>query len=539
MDLEKPQTKRFQKILAEFVQLKAAGKLNGRAAMIKDELKDVASDNGLDFNNELEQITKKTRKNPLPSVESDAFGSFDSLKELKKKALRWAKEHLAGKKVHNIDQDIDIVINWQGIKKTSSSYLSENKLLSIKVLPALLKYGILFSKEPDKYERDEIKNIYKFSSLAKIDNCEYDVYLVVRETLQGKFFYDHNLSKIKKPGGSGNSPQRENMHQPSPGLHSKDMKNSIKRENPCGCQTRENPVDVPFTMTLKEIIDLRGLINSAYLFNSMLGAAAPCYTIQPWESTENRLMVFYIPHYNKKIFNLYLLIDGELEDSFCQKGSTNSKKNHFQYLLNELVKKWGDLKVVIYDQDHAKKVLGAKRYKQQEREFAKKQGKGSKKPKSKKKAKKPKKSSSKKSTIADTYEGYIRQPRNAAVLPVDEIEPRTSDISPEKLKRAKKLMQKAKQGQGELRQPIHVKLNSGNKYKWQVIDGNTTLIIAKNADWEKIPAVIEADHKKADKQREKPPESKPEKEKEQSGDLDLAAIQDSQNKINEFIDSLL
>lgn len=176
-----------------------------------------------------------TRKNgSIPAVKSNAFGPYTTLKDLKKRVLKWAKKNLAGKTIQNIDQDIPIQINWQGLKKSAGSYFSKNKLLSIKKLPSLLTSGILISKEPDKEKRAEIKAIYKFTAPIQIDNCKYETFLVVRETLQGRFYYDHNLSEIKKPGGiSGNSPQKENMHQPSPGTKKgKETRNKKQRPNP-------------------------------------------------------------------------------------------------------------------------------------------------------------------------------------------------------------------------------------------------------------------------------------------------------------------
>src|SRR5699024_6857916 len=101
--------------------------------------------------------------------------------------------------------------------------------------------------------------------------------------------------------------------------------------------------------------------------NSMLGSAMACYARKPWESTTAHLSVIYISDYHNQIFNLDLLLDGHLEDRFCDKGRG---KNHFKILLKKLVKKWGDLEIRIYDQGHAKKVLGAKQYKKQERKYA-------------------------------------------------------------------------------------------------------------------------------------------------------------------------
>lgn len=97
-----------------------------------------------------------------------------------------------------------------------------------------IDFGHLGKQRAGQGKKAEIKAIYKFTAPIQIDNFKYEALLVVRETLQGRFYYDHNLSEIKKPGGiSGNSPHRENMHQPSPGTKkSKEKRNKKQRYNP-------------------------------------------------------------------------------------------------------------------------------------------------------------------------------------------------------------------------------------------------------------------------------------------------------------------
>jgi hypothetical protein len=61
-----------------------------------------------------------------------------------------------------------------------------------------LESSRLYSIEKDKRKRKDIKNIYKFVSTCTIKGKRYFVYIVVRETKEGIFYYDHG--KItKKP----------------------------------------------------------------------------------------------------------------------------------------------------------------------------------------------------------------------------------------------------------------------------------------------------------------------------------------------------
>jgi hypothetical protein len=263
----------------------------------------------------------------------------------------------------------------------------------------------------------------------------------------------------------------------------------------------------------------------------MLGSAMPCYARKPWESTTPHLSVVYIPDYHKYIANLDLLLDGHLEDRFCAKGKG---KDRFKICLKQLVEKWGDLEVVIYDQGHAKKVLGAKRYKKQEREFAKKQGKGSKKPKSKKK--KSTTPSGKKLKNGSSYKSYVKETDGSQLIPLNQLQ-LTSNVSGSKMSRAIKYMNEAKAGKRPKREPIVAKQIGPDKYK--VVDGRTTVSVAKKAGWAKIPAIVES--KKETKEKTKTPSKKATNKPthHEDNDIDLAAVQASQNKINEFIDSLL
>ena len=168
--------------------------------------------------------SRTSRENQeIPAVSNNEFGSYTNISDLKKKALAWAKKNLVGKDVLNDEQKIHIHLNWQGLKKAAGSYYTINKLLSIRKLPVLLKKAHLVSIDPDRKKRSEIKAIYKFETPVSIKGAQYTAHLVVRETKQGRFYYDHNLIEIRKPDGiSGDfSQKRKNTHQPSPGSPNK------------------------------------------------------------------------------------------------------------------------------------------------------------------------------------------------------------------------------------------------------------------------------------------------------------------------------
>ncbi|WP_069130744.1 ATPase/DNA packaging protein [Rhodohalobacter halophilus] len=132
---------------------------------------------------------------------------------------------------------------------------------------------------------------------------------------------------------------------------------------------RANPVEVPFRITLSEIDKLHK-VRSWKRANSMFGSKMPCYAkAHSGESESAHLSIRYTPDYNNKKYVLELLLDGRLETQICTEGASGG----FKASWRQLVKEYGDLEVMIYSQDHAKKVLGAKEYKRQERKFKKAQ----------------------------------------------------------------------------------------------------------------------------------------------------------------------
>ena len=147
-------------------------------------------------------------------------------------------------------------------------------------------------------------------------------------------------------------------------MANRDLENLIEH-----VQIRANPVDVPFRITLAEIDNLHK-VRSWKRVNSMLGSKMPCFArAHSGESDSAHLSIRYIPDYKHKKYVLELLLDGRLEAQICSEGATGGFKASWKQLVNQ----YGELEVMIYAQDHAKKVLGAKEYKRQERKHEKAQ----------------------------------------------------------------------------------------------------------------------------------------------------------------------
>ncbi|WP_416208543.1 hypothetical protein [Fodinibius sp.] len=157
----------------------------------------------------------------------------------------------------------------------------------------------------------------------------------------------------KDAGGSHAGSQEDLPQKPEPET---DEENDLN--------TRENPVELPFTITLKEIDALHKL-RSWKRVNSLLGSKMPCYAKKhSGESERATLSIRYVPDYLNKRYIVELLIDGQLKTQICTEGA----KGGFKASWAQLVKKHGNLEIQILAQDHAKKVLGAREYRRQERQ---------------------------------------------------------------------------------------------------------------------------------------------------------------------------
>ncbi len=157
---------------------------------------------------------------------------------------------------------------------------------------------------------------------------------------------------------------------------------------------RENPVDTPFKITLKELDKLHK-IRSWKRINSMFGSKMSCYAQKHSGESENaHLSIRYTADYPKKRYLMDLLLDGHLEYQICTEGSAGGVLACWK----KLVSKYGELEIRIFKQDHAKVVLGAREYKRQERAFANQQQQPA--PKKPQPKAKPKKSTTKSSTPA-------------------------------------------------------------------------------------------------------------------------------------------
>ena len=119
------------------------------------------------------------------------------LTESLEQAKDWALKNLLGKKVYHKDIDADILFNADGISHAIYAKTYPEKIEMIYNAIELIKNSTLYAIEKDKKGRPDIKAVYKFVSNWTYDKKDFFVYIYVRETKQGKFYYDHGIIKEK------------------------------------------------------------------------------------------------------------------------------------------------------------------------------------------------------------------------------------------------------------------------------------------------------------------------------------------------------
>ena len=89
-------------------------------------------------------------------------------------------------------------IPWRGIKHALPSPVHEQRMLATIALPDLLHEAELIEILPDKKGRKDITAVYKVKAPMTIKGEPHNAYMVVRETADGRRYYDHRVFKIEK-----------------------------------------------------------------------------------------------------------------------------------------------------------------------------------------------------------------------------------------------------------------------------------------------------------------------------------------------------
>jgi Large polyvalent protein-associated domain 3 len=108
-------------------------------------------------------------------------------------AREYARNNLAGRVVTNRESGLSVTINWQGLRKATSGDRQETLLKLVPAIPDMLEQGRYLGIEKDRRGRPDIKAYHLFDSGAELAGTPHRTILFVRETDDGRFFYDFGI----------------------------------------------------------------------------------------------------------------------------------------------------------------------------------------------------------------------------------------------------------------------------------------------------------------------------------------------------------
>ena len=123
---------------------------------------------------------------------------FKTLKEAKRFFLKWALEHLRGKKIYHKELKKYVVFNRTGIEHSLSSKISYDKLKLITQAEKMLKESHLIGFEKEYKGRENIAGVYRMKATAILDEEKVGVILTLREGENGVIYYDHKIEEIER-----------------------------------------------------------------------------------------------------------------------------------------------------------------------------------------------------------------------------------------------------------------------------------------------------------------------------------------------------
>lgn len=93
----------------------------------------------------------------------------------------------------------EISFTRRGMNKTISSSADTKKLLTLPLLPELIKNGSLVDKQaPSSSKKDFVKWYYRIANEVEIDGEEHSINILIEEKTNGAIHYNMRLSEIKK-----------------------------------------------------------------------------------------------------------------------------------------------------------------------------------------------------------------------------------------------------------------------------------------------------------------------------------------------------
>ena len=186
----------------------------------------------------------------------------------------WLANRYGGKTIKMQFEDgslKDVLIDKRGIKESMNHLKKrvskDRKELFLKTLPHLweLLESAKFVNKPENKHGQKL-DIYKYIAYFQLENGEiFDVDITIKENLNGTFYYDHNLTKIKTLGVQKNSDVKtstSSVNDVFPKNSSESQENNSHLKALLRQERSENPVIWASIVLAREILLDRAITNA-------------------------------------------------------------------------------------------------------------------------------------------------------------------------------------------------------------------------------------------------------------------------------------
>ena len=224
-------------------------------------------DNDVRAESAQKQGKEKTANEGGVVVTGKEFGEYRDIKELRKKALQYYKEHLQGTSVENAllgKIDIDDIglaeFTGSGKRELKNSSAKEEKLLLVKHLPALIHNATDISGKKSSKESHAGEYFYYLHTAAEIQGVKTPVEITLikrnNRTIQ---YYNHtlpSLEKGKKIESASVSTEPESLNGPSetPSIHALSSVSNIPSEQEKSKEKSVQAKSAPLTKQEQEAL---------------------------------------------------------------------------------------------------------------------------------------------------------------------------------------------------------------------------------------------------------------------------------------------
>lgn len=141
-------------------------------------------------------------KPPVPVVEARSRWSGLAWRDLRTATKQWARGFFAGPAAFLRNRDTgwtEIRVSRQGIEKTSSGADRPQHFEVLPHLPALMENAVLIESNRGLGDSANVRAFHRLYAPLRLDGELYRVKLTVKETTEGRLFYEHVLTEIEGP----------------------------------------------------------------------------------------------------------------------------------------------------------------------------------------------------------------------------------------------------------------------------------------------------------------------------------------------------